>query len=179
MKLRGEQLRPATTQVVKLPRPDGTEWCFTVQPLPLGFHRRLRDRGLNPPAAPTRVVRDSSGRPIRDDTGAVVTSTDAADPQFLCELETYHQRVAVLAVAEALRADAAVTFETAAPAANAPALDWLRYADALHAELESAGFAAGDLILLCNHICRLSNLLSDHLQQGRANFSSPQIATPP
>lgn len=141
-----------------------------IQPLPLGFHRRLRERGLTPPLPPLHVARDSHGRPLRDESGAAVTTANTADARYLSDLELYHQRVAVLAVAEALRADPDVTLETLPPDPQAHAEQWPRYADALHAELEAAGFAAGDLILLCRHICRLSNLLVDHLQQGRANF---------
>ena len=168
------QSSPTTvTQTVILPRPRGDDWTFTIQPLSLGFHRRLRDRGITPPAPPTRVARDSSGRPLRDESGLAVTTTDATDQQYLDQLERYHQRVAVLAVAESFQADTHVEFETSKPDDHAAADVWTTYADALYAELEAAGFSAGDLILLCNAICRLSNLISDHIDQARSNFSSP------
>ncbi|MCA9053855.1 MAG: hypothetical protein KDA75_08460 [Planctomycetaceae bacterium] len=158
-----------------LPRPDGEAWIFTVQPLSLGFHRRLREHGVTAPFAPVRLARDSAGRPLRDAAGVVVTTTDAADPQFVEQLEQYHQRVAVLAVAEALQVDPQVSFEARPPAADAPYGAWCDYADALYAELESAGFSAGDLILFCDAIARLSNLIGDHLQQARSNFSSQPV----
>lgn len=184
MHLRGQPLRSSTTQTVVLPRPDGSDWTFTIQPLPLGFHQRLRERGIAPPSPPVKVARDSTGRPLRDDSGLAITTADTSDPQFLTDLERYHQRVAVLAITESLRADPHVRFDTPPPKpgvglAGPTDLAWPAYADALHAELESAGFAPGDLILLCQHICRLSNLLGDQLQRARANFSPPQIATTP
>lgn len=177
MQLRGQNRATPFTQTVTLPRPDGDGWSFTLQPLPLGFHRRLRTRGLLPPSPPARLVRDSSGRPLRDETGQVVTAADTTDRQYLAELELYHQRVAVLAVAEALRADPRVAFDAPPPAADVPEA-WTQYADALHAELEAAGFTAGDLILLCQAVCRLSNLLSDHLRMAWGNFSSVAPAAP-
>lgn len=178
MRFEGQSLAATPTQLVTLPRPHGGDWTFTLRPLPLGFHRRLRERGLVPPAPGTKVARDSHGRPLRDDAGLAVTQTDHSDPQYLAELELYHQRVAVLAVAESLQADPRVHFDAAQPSDGGTG-SWTMYADALHAELESAGFTPGDLILLCNAIARLSNLLGEHLHQARANFSSPRIAASP
>lgn len=178
MQLRGQTESERFTQLVTLPRPDGRDWTFRLQPLPLGFHRRLRERGLLPPLPPHRLVRDSTGRPLRDESGLAATSADPQDPQYRADLERYHQRVAVLAVAESLRADPDVAFDAAPPTADDPAA-WTAYADALDAELEAAGFTAGDLVLLCNAVCRLSNLLGDHLQRARSTFSSaPPAATP-
>lgn len=178
MHLRGQPRATPFTQTVTLPRPDGSDWSFTLSPLPLGFHRRLRSRGLLPPTPPSRLVRDSSGRPLRDESGQAITTVDTTDRRYLAELELYHQRVAVLAVAEALRADPDVVFD-APPPADDSSDAWTRYADALHAELEAAGFTAGDLILLCQAVCRLSNLLTDHLRATCGNFSSAAPAPPP
>ncbi len=179
MQFRGQTPLATPTQTVTLPRADGSDWTFTLQPLPLGFHRRLRDRGLCPPTAPQKIARDSHGRPLRDDTGLAVTLADQSDPQYLADLELYHQRVAVLAVVEAFAADPHVHFETPAPSNSERGDAWPGYADAIHRELEAAGFTAGDLIFLCHAISRLSNLLGDHLQQARTNFSSPRIDASP
>lgn len=177
MQLRGQNRVTSLTQTVTLPRPGGNDWTFTLQPLPLGFHRRLRSRGVSPPAPPVRLVRDSSGRPLRDEAGQAVTTIDTTDRQYLAELELYHQRVAVLAVAEALRADPQVSFDVPPPTGDSSDA-WTQYADALHTELEAAGFTAGDLILLCQAVCRMSNLLTDHLRTACGNFSSAAPAAP-
>jgi hypothetical protein len=167
------------SRVIVLPREGGTDWTFTIQPLPLGFHRRLRTRGVTPPSPPTRVARDSAGKALRDEQGQAVLAGDVQDAEYLADLELYHQRVAVLAVEEALRADAAVTFAARRPdegAATHPRGEsrspWCVYADALYQELEEAGFTAGDLVLLCQEVCRLSNLTGEHLQKARGSFSS-------
>lgn len=169
MQLRGVNPTASLTRTFTLPRPDGSEWVFQLRPLPLGFQRRLRERGLTPPAPPIRIARDSQGRPLRDEQGLAVTQSDLTAPEYLAQLELYHQRIAVLAVVESLEADPQVSFEAVAPAGHT---GWPAYADALHQELEAAGFTAGDLLLLCQEVCRLSNLLGEHLQQVRANFSS-------
>lgn len=154
-------------------RPDGTEWLFHLSPLPLGFQRRLRTQGIVRPLAPLVVVRDSSGKPMRDSAGLAVMRSNDQDAVFLAELELYHQRVAVLAIAEALRSDPDVRFEHTPPGSDPmQASDWAEYADALHEELAAAGFTDGDLIRLCDEICRQSNLVEDHLTQARRNFSS-------
>jgi hypothetical protein len=179
MQINGQPSAAAPNQTVTLPRPDGSDWTFTLQPLPLGFHRRLRDHGVTPPTAPIRIARDSHGRPLRDDAGLAVTQADLTDSRYVADLELYHQRIAVLALAESLQADPNVRFDAPKPGDGVAGSSWPAYADALYAELESAGFTAGDLIHLCHSIGRLSNLLGDHLHQARANFSSPRIPAAP
>lgn len=162
------------SRVVSLPRPDGTVWSFTLRPLPLGFHRRLREQGVISPVPPTRIARDSQGKPLRDDAGLAISQLDANDPEYLASVETYHQRIATLAFAEALQADPHASFETPTPG---PGGNWNAYADSLYAELEMAGFSAGDLISLCDEVARLSNLLGDHLQRSQSSFSSTTPVT--
>ncbi|MEX0715322.1 MAG: hypothetical protein WD066_01980 [Planctomycetaceae bacterium] len=172
MKLSGSPMRERFTRTIELPRPDGTSLPLTLRPLPLGYHARLRERGIAPPAPPTRVARDSQGRPIRDERTMAILVADENDPAHLAAVEQYHQRVAVLVVAEALGADPRIEFETAAPRDDR---GWAEYADALYAELADAGFSDGDLVRLCGEVCRMSNLLDDHLREAGRNFSS----TPP
>lgn len=169
MKIHGQSGSEACTAQVEIPRPDGDALVLTLRPLPLGFHRRLRERHVVPPTPPTRVVRDSGGKPVRDENGLAVVTADDNDSQYLSDLELYHQRVAVLAAAESLKADPHVEFETQPPASPE---DWPQYADALYREFERAGWSPGDLIRLCDEICRLSNLVDDHLRETRRNFSS-------
>lgn len=169
------------TRACSLARPDGSTWTFLLRPLPLGFHRRLRERGLVPPAPPIRVPRDSAGKPLRDDAGLPLATADTSDPDYRAALELYHQRVAVLALHEGLQADPSVQFDAPAPSSALSTLnpqlstpnDWASFADALYAELAAAGFTDGDLVTLCNEVGRLSNLVGDHVQQARSNFSSP------
>ena len=102
---------------MELPRADGSSLVLTLQPLPLGFHGRLRDNGIVPPTPPVRVARDSTGKPIRDGNGLALMRADEQDPRYRQELELYHQRVAVLVLVESLQADPDVEIETPAPAA--------------------------------------------------------------
>ncbi|QDU41038.1 hypothetical protein Mal4_54030 [Maioricimonas rarisocia] len=173
MQIAGCQPATNVTRTITLPRGDGSTLNLTIQPLSLGFHRRLRERGIVAPAPPRRVARDAAGRPIRDESGLAVMLADDHDPQFLAEIEQYHQRVALLAIPEALAADPQVRFEAQAPSSDAAAAAWMRYADDLNAELEAAGFTTGDLVRLCTEICRLSNLLDEQLTAAQAGFSQP------
>jgi hypothetical protein len=150
-----------------------------MQPLRLGFSRTLRERGVAPPEPPLRVARDSSGRPLRDERGQAVMVAAEADSDYLRQLELYHQRVAVLAVAESLEGDAEVSFETPRPEGQGQGQGqeqahsgWIEYADALYDEMERAGFTAGDLVHLCTQACRLSNLAGDHLRDSARGFSA-------
>lgn len=104
-------------------------------------------------------------------------TTDPSDPDYLNELDLYHQRVAVLAIVESLQSDANVQFTATAPTTSEPQA-WLRYADAIFDEMETAGLTAGDLAQLSNWTCRLSNLIEGDLQRATENFSSAAPAAP-
>jgi hypothetical protein len=174
MRVRGQELAGVGAQRVSLVRGDGGTLPLLVRPLPLGFHRRLRSFGLVPPQPPVRVAREAGGSPLRDAHGHAVTLRDESDAAYLAAVELYHQRVAVLAVAESLNGDPDVEFASRPPEESvSDASAWTGYADALFAELESAGFTAGDLTQLCGLICRMSRLLDEHLRDARGNFSLP------
>ncbi|RLS52611.1 MAG: hypothetical protein DWH91_16310 [Planctomycetota bacterium] len=141
-----------------------------MQPLSLGFHRRLRGRGVVPPEPPRKVARDSAGKPLRDPSGLAILTADDRHPDYLNLLDVYHQRVAVLAIVESLKSDPQVTFTTQPPSTSDPEA-WCRYADALFEEMETAGMTAGDLAILSQWTCRLSHLLDSDLQGATRNFS--------
>lgn len=175
MRVRGQELTAIGAQRVSLVRGDGSTLPLLVRPLPLGFHRRLRSMGLVPPQPPVRVARDAGGAPLRDAQGHAVRLRDDGDPAYLAAAELYHQRVAVLAVAEALQGDPDVEFASRPPVEMGNSSEsnaWTGYADALYAELEQAGFTAGDLTQLCGFVCRMSRLLDEHLREARGNFSA-------
>jgi len=168
VRIKGLQPRSSYSSVCELPRPGGEAVMLRMQPLRLGFARSLSERGIVPPEPPVRVARDSAGRPLRDERGQAVTLAAESDAAYQRAMELYHQRVAVLAVAESLEADSEVTFETQRPSGET---GWIEYADALYAEMEQAGFTAGDLVHLCTCVCRLSNLAGDHLREAGRGFS--------
>ncbi len=167
MKINGQTLQRDYSRQVELPRPDGSSVMLRLQPLPLGFHRQVKKQGILAPLPPARIARDSSGRPLRDERGVAIMLEDEHDKTFLEEWELYHQRLAVLIVAKALEVDPTVEFETVHPNQLD---DWTEYADELYAELEAAGFSAGDLIYLCEEVCRMSNLAGEHLSQATTDF---------
>lgn len=172
MKLIGQEIETAYTRPFILRRANGNNLTFQLSPLPLSFQSSLRKRGIVPPPPPIKVTRDSTGKPIRDVNGQAITHLDQNDPEYLNNVELYHQRVAVLAVYESLRDDTSIKFETSPP----PAQGWGEnrysvFADAIFDEFESSGFTSGDLIAFCNEICKLSNLLDDHLRESQQNFS--------
>ena len=168
VRIAGRELGSGFTKRVELRREGGEAVGLTIAPLGLGFHRRLRERGIVAPVPPTRIARDSARKPLRGERGMAMLVADEYDREYLAEVELYHQRVAVLVVAEALKGDPAVELETQEPG---PEGNWRAYADALHAEFERSGWTAGDLIRLCQEVCRLSNLLDEHLQEAHGNFS--------
>lgn len=166
--IRGLQPRSSYSSVCELPRPAGGAIALRMQPLRLGFARSLGERGIVAPEPPLRVARDAAGRPLRDERGQAVMMSAEADAGFARSLELYHQRVAVLAVAESLEGDPEVAFGAQRP----PGDDgWIEYADAIYVEMEEAGFTAGDLVHLCTFACRLSNLAGDHVRESARGFS--------
>lgn len=172
MNIAGKPLDAEFVSPYLLIRADGTELELQLSPLSLGFQRKLRQRGLQPPQPPLKILRDSSGKPLRDAVGQVVTHPDLHESQYLLALELYHQRVALFAILEALRNDPAISFDTPQPTPQAAAEEWLRFVDQLFEEFEQAGFTMGDLKRLSTEICRLSNLLDKHLQETQSHFSA-------
>jgi hypothetical protein len=157
--------------VCLLRRGDSEPLAVRLNPLPLGFHQRLRRIGIIPPQAPLKIARDSNGKPVRDARGQVVTVQDGHHPDYLNALDEYHRCVGVLAIAESLKGNADLRLESVPPAGEMKD-EWISFVSAVLAEMEQAGFTAGDLPLLCREICRLSNLLDDQLGAAQANFSS-------
>lgn len=177
MKIQGQPLKNTSTSLFPLRRGEGEPLLLTLRPLSLGFHQRLRRRGIVPPVPPTRIARDSQGRPLRDAQGQAVVMTDRHCSEYLQEVERYHHQVALLSVVESLQGDPGITFETVPPVNSGPDA-WRGYCDALAAELDEAGFAAGDLIVLCREVCRLSNLIDVDLSAAQRNFSFAAKVTP-
>lgn len=175
MRIDGQDATWRTTVTVRLPRPEGDGPLLLLSPLPLGFARALREHQVRAPQAPQRVARDPQGRPLRQANGQAVVLADEQDGDYLAEREAYQQRVAVLAVVTGLRHDPSVAFETS-PADHPD--DWRPYADRLYAELEAAGWSAGDLVWLTTQLAKLSNLLDSQLAEASADFSSGVVAAP-
>lgn len=158
-----------------------TNVSVRVRPLALGFSRRFKERGLIPPTPPKSVARDSAGRAVRDGHGDPVLIADAADAGYQAAVERYHERLAVLMVAEA--AGAELGLEAAPPSSD---VGWLEYADAVAAEMREAGFTTGDLVRLCEAVCEASRLGSRDLHaaadsfflEGSSDRSSRDLASP-
>lgn len=174
MRLGGRELREEYRRTVLLPRPDGSTWALTIRPLRLGFSQWLRERGIVPPTAPVKPMRDSQGRLMRDAEGLVLMQRDEADAAHALALDGYHQRLATLLVWEALRDDATLEFASQPPEAGG---DWRDFADALTSELAEAGFTAGDILWLCEEIAALSNLAGSHAEGGQGRFFGGVTAT--
>lgn len=172
MKILGQETLSTYTMAMTLPRPDGRELILKVSPLPLGFHCRLFSRGITAPVPPKKVARDSQGRPIKDRSGLAVLMQDDHASEYLAESARYQQRLAALMVYEGLRHDSTISFEASPPESG----DWNQFAEDLCEEFESANWSLGDVTRVCEEICRISNLLDDHLQETEQGFSSPARA---
>ncbi|MAT14597.1 MAG: hypothetical protein CMJ46_04930 [Planctomyces sp.] len=168
MKINGAVEQGELAAEVELPRAGGEGLRLRIAPLPLGFQLRLQLHGLEMPLPPRRIARDSQGKPLRDDRGEAVFLKDEQDREYRLALDLFHQRVAVLIVAEGLKADPAIEFESQPP--EGVNSDWCAYADQLYAELEAARFRAGDLLYLCQEIGKLSNLFDQHVEQSERRF---------
>lgn len=168
MKYQGQTLKDDATQTIVLERPCGRSLELTIQPLPLGFHRMLCQRGIVAPTPPKRVARDSNGKPLRNADGTAVLISDDQDTDFRTKLELFHQRVAVLIVWQGLQVDQNIEFEAQPPTEEHA--NWIDFADALYQELENASFYSGDILYLCDEIARISNLTNTNIQQATQRF---------
>ncbi|QDU78977.1 hypothetical protein Pla110_06810 [Polystyrenella longa] len=175
MKIKGAAEQNDFAAEVLLPRPGGESLRLRIRPLPLGFQRRLQEHGLEMPLPPRRVARDSNGKPLRDERGDAVFSVNEQDRDYRLAIDLFHQRVAVLIVAEGLQGDPDVEFESKPP--EGAESDWCAYADTLYQELEAARFRAGDLLYLCQEIGKLSNLFDQHVEQSERRFFTERGAS--
>ncbi|MBD3673484.1 MAG: hypothetical protein HUJ26_08150 [Planctomycetaceae bacterium] len=169
MKILGQETTSDFTVTRSFLRPDGSEMTLKLAPLPLRFQSRLYQREIVAPVPPQRVARDSKGRPVKDREGLAVLIKDEHDGEYLAAMADYQQQLAVLMVYEGLRHDADVSFESQPPENGS----WKSFAEELCREFEAAGWSLGDLTRVCEEICRLSNLLDDHLRESEQVFSSP------
>ncbi|HUG18388.1 MAG TPA: hypothetical protein VMM56_05385 [Planctomycetaceae bacterium] len=168
MKIQGVTLGNEYARPFALPRPDGSEWRLRLAPLPLGFHRRLSERGIVSPAPPSQAARDSRGQLLKDAQGMAVLMFNPHEPGYLAQRERHQQHLAVLTIYEALRHDPDVEFSATPPAEGS----WGEFAEQLCRELEEAGWTLGDVGVVCDEIFRLSNLLDGDLQRAEQGFSS-------
>lgn len=168
VKILGQEPQSDFTVTRSFPRPDGSQLTLKLAPLPLGFQSRLLARGITAPTPPQRVARDSNGRPVKDREGLAVLVKDEHDAQYLAAMTDYQQQLAVLMVYEGVRHDADVSFESQPPDNE----NWKSFAEELCREFEAAGWSLGDLTKVCEEICRVSNLLDDHLREAEQVFSS-------
>lgn len=148
-----------------------TDVSVRVRPLSLGFARRFKERGVVPPTPPRTVSRDSGGRVLRDGNGEPVTVVDTADAAYQAAVERYHERLAVLMVAESVGEE--LGLEAVVPTGHA---GWDGYADAVADELAAAGFTSGDLVRLCQAVCEASRLGSSDLQRAADDFFTDAAA---
>lgn len=169
MKIQGVTLGNEYARPFALPRPDGSEWTLRLSPLPLGFHRRLSERGIVSPAPPSQAARDSRGQLLKDERGMAVLMSNPHEPAYLALREQHQQQLAVLTIYESLRNDPDVEFSATPPADGS----WKEFAESLCRELEEAGWTLGDVGTVCDEIFRLSNLLDGDLQRAERGFSSP------
>lgn len=188
MRFNGQACVGQFTRTVELRRPDGTSVPLVIKPLPLGFHGRMRERGVCAPAPPARVARDAAGKPLRDARGMAVLMANERDAEYLAAVERHNQRVAALVIAEGLRGDTNVRFEAVERGKGTGArgqgteniathgdsssrnTDLTAFADAITEELAEAGWSDGDVLWLCREILALSNLLDDHVREAQGNF---------
>lgn len=171
MKILGQNLGSNYIKPYSLERADGTTLLFQLSPLPLGFQVNLRRFGIVPPVAPLKVARDSGGKPLRDPAGHALTYPDPGNREYLTDVERYHQRVAILAVVEALRNDPQIVFESQKPQPSSETeSSWIEYADAIFREFEDSGITIGELTALCDEIGSLSHLIDRQIAETQKNF---------
>lgn len=167
MRISGQTITGPVTRVIELPRGDGEPLSIEITPLPLGFSTRLRENGVVPPAPRLEVLRDASGKALRDSDGQLLVRPDDQGADYLADCERYFQRVAVLSIATSLAASSKVELETNGADFGQ---NWSAYADQLLAEFAASDWIAGDLVLLATAIADLSNLTASDVAGAQRSF---------
>lgn len=156
----------------------GSSVTLTARPLPLGFHRRLLQRGFVPPAVPREVVRDSRGVALRDERGLAVLREQPQDAAYLVAQARYEERVAAVMIDEAI-GDERLRPADAQPASDDDAAAWQTYADALLDAMTAQGLTAGDFARLCRAVGKASGLVeARHEAETDRLFSAAAAAAP-
>lgn len=112
---------------------------FLVTPLRFGFEEWVADHGIIAPVPPKKAV-EVNGKHVRGITNAVEMEIDPDDPEYLKQERIYGRRMVALKLAEVLRSDKNIEFETSEPELNEEDhlahKKWCKYADTLAGELE-------------------------------------------
>ncbi len=135
MKFKGAPLVQKSQRVVKFKKGDAI-FEFTISPVRFAFDEFVQDKGIVAPVPPKKPVK-VGGKHIRTaDNNSIEMEIDENDPEYLKAERTYGRRMVALKLAEVLRDDPKVEFESKRPDNGESDKRWCKYADELADELE-------------------------------------------
>lgn len=118
---------------------------FRVAPLPFGWQDKIDGtRVLEHPIPPKTVMRDAKGMVVKDEKNQGVVVEDRDNPEYKQKVQQLFNRRLMLQIAEMLRDDDSVVFDTPAPKDDSTA-EWVRYADGLYAEVQDSGLTDNEI----------------------------------
>jgi hypothetical protein len=143
---------------------------FLLTAIPVGFRDQVR-AWIPDPVPPSKgPMRDPKTRKLLfDDAGRPLIAYDWHDAKYLAEAQRRGNLRGTLILAEALKGDAGIGFDT--PLASD---DHLAQAEGLHREISEFGFSDGDLIILQSKLAEISNLTPKRLQSAVEGFLSEE-----
>lgn len=146
MKIAGKPLVSIPKYPLTLHRPDG-DIHLQVSPFSPGFDSRMKMLGmLSFPAPPTRPLMNGKV-PWKRSDGTVQTFVDEGDQAYIEKTNLVVERITALRVADALRGDPSVEFNSKPPSGR-DKKEWERYADALVDEIHDpvSGFLSEEVL---------------------------------
>ncbi len=135
MKFKGEPLVEKNQRVVKFKKGDKL-FEFTISPVSFGFDEFVQDKGIVAPVPPKKPAK-VAGKHVRTANNSLVMELDESDPEYLKAERTYGRRMVALKLAEVLRDDTNIQFESQRPESDDSDKKWRKYAEDLADELEA------------------------------------------
>jgi len=167
---------------VTLTWPGRPPLVLELRGLAIGVDDRIREI-IPQPTPPSRglALDPKSRKPLRDPaTGKVIPAYDVYDRGYQAAVRKANARRMILMIAEALKGQAKLTFDTPEPDEGAKQAVWEKYADCLEAEFAAYGFAEGHVAQLIKAVMELTNVSPEELEETREAFLSeePEAETP-
>ena len=170
MKIGDKPLKVRAEHTVRVRTMDGEDVTLRVAGLPLEWDA-IRVRAFPVPAAPRRWVKNGNGAILRDPHSKEALMEPDPDSPLKDKIADAQRRQQALQVYLALRESVSFESVNGLDFDEHPEQFDEKVADAVHAELEEAGFGQGHLLKIQNASLIASGLDDELLKQERESFS--------
>lgn len=149
----------------------GETLTLKLTPLPMNWRQKIFENGyLTQPVPPKKIVEDAQGRKVKSAGGKWEMEEDRNDPEYRQQMAQFMRRFNALELAEYLREDDTVEFETIKPVSDDPQ-EWREYADGLIKELEESSFTDEEIEMIMTEADNVSLKVNE--DAAKSEFTTP------